>query len=76
MLAKGGMGDVLTGMCAAFAAQGMELRDAASLGTWLLGFGAEQARQADGDRPESFSPSRLLEVLASGFAALRRGGIF
>lgn len=76
MMAKGGMGDVLTGFCATFAAQGMPLYDAACLGSWLLGFGAEQARLADGDAPEAFTPSRLIEMTAAAFGALRRGGVF
>jgi NAD(P)H-hydrate epimerase len=77
MMAKGGMGDVLTGFCTTFAAQGMGLHDAACLGSWLIGFAAEQARVLDGDAPEGFTPSRLIEVAAAkGFAALRRGGVF
>ncbi len=77
MMAKGGMGDVLTGFTTTFAAQGMAFPDAAALGSWLLGFAAEQTRLLDGDAPEGFSPSRLITVAAErGFAALRRGGIF
>jgi NAD(P)H-hydrate epimerase len=73
MMAKGGMGDVLTGFCTTFAAQGMSLSDAACLGSWLIGFSAEQARSMDGDAPEAFTPSRMIEVAALGFAALRAG---
>jgi NAD(P)H-hydrate epimerase len=77
MMAKGGMGDVLTGFCTTFAAQGIGLHDAACLGSWLIGFAAEQARVLDGDAPEGFTPSRLIEVAAArGFAALRHGEVF
>ncbi|HEX2746379.1 MAG TPA: NAD(P)H-hydrate dehydratase, partial [Verrucomicrobiales bacterium] len=62
MMAKGGMGDVLTGFCSTFAAQGMSLYDAAGLGSWLLGYAAEQARLVDSDAPEGFTPSRLIEL--------------
>jgi len=76
MMAKGGMGDVLTGLCTTFAAQGIALHDAACLGSWLIGFAAEQARLADGDAPEAFTPSRLIEMTAAAFGALRRGGVY
>ncbi|MBP85019.1 MAG: hypothetical protein CMO61_14345 [Verrucomicrobiales bacterium] len=42
-MASGGMGDVLTGMCAGFIAQGVGLHDAACIGSWLLGRAAELA---------------------------------
>jgi hypothetical protein len=53
----------------------MALYDAACLGSWLLGFAAEQARLADGDAPETFTPSRLLEMTGAAFSALRRGDV-
>ena len=76
MMAKGGFGDVLTGFCATFVAQGMTLRDAAALGSWLLGFAAEQARLSDGDAVEGFTPSRLIEMSGPAFAALRHGRVW
>lgn len=42
-LAKGGSGDVLTGLITGIAAQGAKLYDAASLGSYLLGVSAEKA---------------------------------
>ena len=42
-MASGGMGDVLTGMCAGLIGQGISLHDAACLGSWLLGRSAELA---------------------------------
>ena len=76
MMAKGGFGDVLTGFCTTFAAQGLALRHAAALGSWLLGHAAELARRADGDAVESFTPSRLLEMTGAACASLRSGGVF
>ncbi|MBK8090457.1 MAG: NAD(P)H-hydrate dehydratase [Verrucomicrobiaceae bacterium] len=42
-MASGGMGDVLTGVCATFAAQRVPLHRAAALGAWLCGHAAERA---------------------------------
>ena len=42
-MATGGMGDVLTGVCAALAGQGLPLYDAARIGAWLCGRAAEIA---------------------------------
>ncbi len=40
-MASGGMGDVLSGVCATFAAQHLKLHQAAGLGAWLCGRAAE-----------------------------------
>ncbi len=40
-MATGGLGDVLTGLCAAWVGQGLPLHDAACAGSWLLGRAAE-----------------------------------
>ena len=76
MMAKGGFGDVLTGFCTTFAAQGVPLREAAALGSWLLGFAAEQARIVDGNEVESFTPSRLIEMSGRALAVLRYGDVW
>lgn len=73
MMARGGMGDILTGFCATFAGQGLSLYDAACLSSWLLGRSAELVRLADGDQVESFTPGRLLDFAGHAFAALRSG---
>jgi NAD(P)H-hydrate epimerase len=70
-LATGGMGDVLTGLCAALAAQGLALYDAARLGAWLLGRGAEIAVFGGGESAETLRPSALLDRLGAAFADLR-----
>ncbi len=62
-MASGGMGDVLTGVVAALRAQGLALRDAASLGTALHAAAADAAA-ADGERgllaSDLFGPLRRL----------------
>jgi NAD(P)H-hydrate epimerase len=44
-MATGGMGDVLTGVCAALAGQGLSLHHAAGLAAWSCGRAAELAAQ-------------------------------
>lgn len=48
-LAKGGSGDILTGMIAGFAAQGMDLFDAAKLSVFVHGRAAEIYSQQNGE---------------------------
>ncbi len=47
-MAKGGSGDILTGMIAALAAQGMELQEAAYIGVYLHGLAGEAAAEQTG----------------------------
>ena len=49
-LAKGGSGDVLTGLITALLAQGLEPFDAARAGTYLLGTSADRAMKLLGER--------------------------
>ncbi|MDB6133121.1 MAG: Bifunctional NAD(P)H-hydrate repair enzyme [Verrucomicrobiales bacterium] len=63
LMARGGMGDVLTGFLTTFAAQGMPLHQAAALGSWVLGRGAELYHRATGFT----EPGTASEVMA--FAA-------
>jgi NAD(P)H-hydrate epimerase len=72
-MATGGMGDVLTGVCAALAGQGLALYDAARLGAWLCGRAAEIALTDGGESEESLTPTTLLEYLGRAFEALRAG---
>ncbi|MFZ5484667.1 MAG: NAD(P)H-hydrate dehydratase [Pseudomonadota bacterium] len=58
-LASAGMGDVLTGMIAALAAQGLDLERAAVLAAWLHGEAADSAR-ARGEGPVGLSASELV----------------
>jgi hydroxyethylthiazole kinase-like uncharacterized protein yjeF len=50
MLAKGGSGDVLTGIIVSLMAQGVCAYDAASLGSYILGLAGEEAVRAKGMR--------------------------
>lgn len=73
-MAKGGMGDVLTGVCAGLIGQGVSLYDAARIGAWLCGRTAEIAIFQDRTRTEqSFLPSDVLEKLAPAFVELDLG---
>lgn len=72
-MATGGMGDVLTGVCAALAGQGLSLYDAARTGAWLCGRAAEIAVTLGDDSEESLTPSSLLENLGRAFDDLRAG---
>lgn len=75
-MASGGMGDVLTGVCAALAAQ-LDGEDrlfrAAVLGAWLCGRAAEIAVYEPGGSSESLSASAVIDRLGSAFTDLRAG---
>ncbi|MFN7904744.1 MAG: NAD(P)H-hydrate dehydratase [Pseudobdellovibrionaceae bacterium] len=70
-LAKGGSGDVLAGMIAAFIAQGLSPEKAAILACWIHGDTADQWIK-DGKDELSFSPSDLLDSLPLALARLRK----
>lgn len=72
-MATGGMGDVLTGVCAALAGQRLPLYDAARLGAWLCGRAAEIAVTLGGESEESLTPMHLLGHLGRAFEDLRAG---
>lgn len=72
-MATGGMGDVLTGVCTALLAQGLSIRDAASLGAWVCGRAAEIALTKKISSPESLAPTDVLANLARAFDSLRAG---
>ncbi|MEP6822108.1 MAG: NAD(P)H-hydrate dehydratase [Chthoniobacterales bacterium] len=69
-MATGGMGDVLTGVCAALIAQKLSLFDAARLGAWLCGRAAEIAIFNGDSSEESLLPSDLLNHLGRAFREL------
>jgi hydroxyethylthiazole kinase-like uncharacterized protein yjeF len=74
-MASGGMGDVLTGVCAALCAQvtGRSLLESAVLGAWICGRAAECAVFSGHDSPESLSASSVLDNLGRAFRSLRAG---
>ena len=69
-MATGGMGDVLTGVCAALIGQGLSLYDAARVGAWVCGRAAEIAIFEKGQSEQSLLPRDLLENLGGAFAEL------
>ncbi len=70
-MATGGMGDVLTGLCASLAAQGVELYDAAILGAWLGGRAAELALSRGSQSQESLTAEDTLNYLGMAFEDLK-----
>ncbi len=64
-MAKGGSGDVLTGMIAALIAQGLAPFEAAQLGVWLHGAAGDFAAKVFGE--VSLLPTDLLEYLPKAF---------
>ncbi len=73
-MASGGMGDVLSGLCAAWIAQGLDLHDAACLGSWLLGRSAEIAVRERGIASESLTSTLVAEHLGAALRALQTPG--
>src|SRR5438034_1521320 len=69
-MASGGMGDVLTGVCAGLAGQGLSLYDAARLGAWVCGRAAEIAIFRGGASEESLLASDVLDHLGDAFNEL------
>jgi len=72
-MASGGMGDVLTGVCAALIPQlkNKDLFVAGVLGAWLCGRAAEKAVFSPGGSPESLVASDIIGHLGAAFRALR-----
>lgn len=66
-MATGGMGDVLTGVCAALIAQKISPFDAARLGAWVCGRAAEMAIFNGDSSEQTLLPSDLLNHLGRAF---------
>jgi hydroxyethylthiazole kinase-like uncharacterized protein yjeF len=69
-MATGGMGDVLTGVCAGLAGQGLSLYDVARLGAWACGRAAEIAIFRGGQSEQSLLARDVLENLGEAFNEL------
>jgi ADP-dependent NAD(P)H-hydrate dehydratase / NAD(P)H-hydrate epimerase len=69
-MATGGMGDVLTGVCAGLLGQGLSLYDAARVGAWLCGRAAEIAIFNGNQSEQSLLPCDVLDHLGDGFKEL------
>jgi len=72
-LRAGGMGDVLTGICAGLIRQGLSLYDAARVGAWLCGRSAEIAIFQGSASEQSLLPSDVLDNLGRAFLDLEIG---
>jgi NAD(P)H-hydrate epimerase len=70
-MATGGMGDVLTGVCAGLVAQGLSMYDAARVGAWVCGRAAEMSIFNSGASQESLLPRDVLNHLGQAFNDLR-----
>jgi NAD(P)H-hydrate epimerase len=75
-MATGGMGDVLTGVCAGLVGQGLSLYDAARVGAWLCGRAAEIAIFQDGASEQSLLPGDVLDNLGRALVELETGSAF
>jgi len=71
-MATGGMGDVLTGVCAALIGQGLSLYDAARVGAWSCGRAAEIAIFENAESEQSLLPRDVLKNLGRAFTELLR----
>ena len=69
-MASGGMGDVLTGVCAALIGQGLCPYEAGCLGAWVDGRAAELALTYSGYSAESLSAMAVLDHLGRAFSEL------
>jgi len=72
-MATGGMGDILTGICAGLIGQGMSLYDAARVGAWLCGRSAELAIFHGSSTEQTLLPSDILDNLGRAFIDLEIG---
>jgi ADP-dependent NAD(P)H-hydrate dehydratase / NAD(P)H-hydrate epimerase len=69
-MATGGMGDVLTGVCAGLLGQGLSLYDAARIGAWLCGRAAEIAIFNGNQSEQSLLPRDVLDHIGDAFKEL------
>ena len=69
-MATGGMGDVLTGVCAGLLGQGLSPYDAARVGAWLCGRAAEIAIFNGNQSQQSLLPREVLNHLGDAFKEL------
>jgi NAD(P)H-hydrate epimerase len=71
-MATGGMGDILTGVCAALLAQKLSPFDAGRIGAWVCGRAAEIAIFNNGASEQSLVPRDVLTNLGRAFHDLHR----
>ena len=73
-LASGGAGDALTGIIAAFLAQGLPPHDAAQAAVYVHGAAAALAAQDNGNLTSGLLASDLIEKIPAAMDVIRRGG--
>ena len=69
-MATGGMGDVLTGVCAGLLGQGLSPYDAGRVGAWLCGRAAEIAIFNGNQSEQSLLPRDVLDHIGDAFKEL------
>jgi hydroxyethylthiazole kinase-like uncharacterized protein yjeF len=69
-MATGGMGDILTGVCAALLGQKLSPFDAARIGAWVCGRAAEIARFNHSASEQSLLPRDVLNNLGAALSKL------
>src|SRR5438477_5475772 len=74
-MASGGMGDVLTGVCAGLVGQGLSLYDAARVGAWICGRAAEISIFRGGQSEESLLSRDVLNHLGEAFNELHNSPV-
>lgn len=74
-MASGGMGDVLTGVCAGLAGRGLSMYDAGRMGAWVCGRAAEMSIFQHGASEESLVASDVLANLGGAFNELRNPSV-
>jgi NAD(P)H-hydrate epimerase len=67
-MAKGGSGDVLTGLVGGLLARGYPAQDAAALGVWIHGFAGDILTERN--TMEAYDSSELINELSRGFYKL------
>jgi ADP-dependent NAD(P)H-hydrate dehydratase / NAD(P)H-hydrate epimerase len=70
-MASGGMGDILTGVCAGLLGQGLSLYDAARLGSWVCGRAAEISIFNGHANEQSLLATDVLENLGDAFKEMQ-----
>ena len=70
-MASGGMGDVLTGVCAGLAGRGLSMFDAGRIGAWACGRAAEISIFQGGRSEESLVATDVIANLGEAFNELR-----
>lgn len=74
-MASGGMGDVLTGVCAGVAGRELSLYDCGRIGAWACGRAAEIAISHKGASEESLLASDVVANLGGAFNELRNPSV-